>query len=253
MSNTAEFLRRIGLEATEVEHSLDFLGKVQTACVLTIPYENLDILENIPISLNSDDIFKKIVTKHRGGYCFELNALLHNMLCEMGFKVRSCFARFLRGENNIPFRRHRIVIAECADKDYLLDIGVGQIAPRLPLELCDGLVQVQGDEAYRFEKDNELGWVLCELYKGEWRRYISFTDEVQYDVDFVPTSFWCEKHPDSPFNKAPMLAIKTESGRKTVDGRAFKIFENDKLVSISESLDDKSLCKIYSEHFGICI
>ena len=89
------FLDRIGLCGEKVEHTLDFLGKVQKACVLTIPYENLDILSGIPVSLDGDAIYNKIVTARRGGYCFELNALLHHMLEAMGFEVRSCFARFL--------------------------------------------------------------------------------------------------------------------------------------------------------------
>lgn len=253
MDKINAFLSRIGLTGTTPEHTVEFLGKLQEACVLTIPYENLNILDNIPVSLEKDDIFDKIVTRHRGGYCFELNALLHHMLEEMGFEVRSCFARFLRGENTIPFRRHRIVIVKLSGKEYLLDIGVGQTAPRLPLELFDGLIQVQGTEAYRFEKDADLGWILCDMYKGEWRRYISFTYEVQYEVDFVPASFWCEKHPDSPFNKAPMLAIKTPNGRKTVDGNTFKIFENDCPVSIRENLSDNQLACIYREHFGITL
>lgn len=253
MDRINAFLRRIGLDESVPEKSLEFLGKVQNACVLTIPYENLDILSGIHISLDKDDIYDKIVKNRRGGYCFELNGLLYHMLEEMGFSVRSCFARFLRGESAIPFRRHRVVIAELCGEEYLLDIGVGQIAPRFPLKLCEGLVQEQGEEVYRFEKDKYLGWILCDLYKGEWRRYISFTDEIQYDIDFVPASFWCEKNPDSPFNKAPMLAIKTENGRKTVDGRDFKIFEGDKLVSISEGLNDTELHRVYSEHFGINI
>ena len=115
MTHTEEFLARIGLAGTPVAHTVEFLGAVQTACVLTIPYENLDILQNKPISLNADDIYRKVVTEHRGGYCFELNALLHRMLTEMGFAVRSRFARYLRGESKIPFRRHRIVTVTLAD------------------------------------------------------------------------------------------------------------------------------------------
>ena len=101
----------------------------------TIPYENLDILAGKPVSLDAEDIYRKIVTEHRGGYCFELNALLHGMLSEMGFAVESRFARYLRGESTIPFRRHRIVVVTLDGTEYMLDIGVGQIAPRLPLKL----------------------------------------------------------------------------------------------------------------------
>ncbi len=250
MEKIKNFLKRIGLDGLAVAHTVDFLGKVQEACVLTIPYENLDILRGKPISLEGEDIYKKIVTEHRGGYCFELNALLHAMLSEMGFEVKSCFARFLRGESTIPFRRHRIVVVTLDGADYLLDIGVGQIAPRFPLKLEEGVVQEQNGETYRFERDADLGWILTDFYKGEWRRYISFTTETQYEVDFTPASFWCEKHPDSPFNKGNMLAIKTPCGRKTLDGNTYKEFEGVDLVR-AEELDGDGVERVLADVFGI--
>lgn len=251
MTHTEEFLARIGLAGTPVAHTVEFLGAVQTACVLTIPYENLDILQNKPISLNADDIYRKVVTEHRGGYCFELNALLHRMLTEMGFAVRSRFARYLRGENTIPFRRHRIVTV-CLDggEEYMVDIGVGQVAPRLPLRLREGEIQEQNGETYRFTRDADLGWVLWDLHKGQWRRYISFTEETQVEEDFIPASFWCEKHPDSPFNKDHMIAIKTADGRRTVDGNVYKEFVGDACVH-EETMDETRTAQVLLDIFGL--
>ena len=252
MMNKAEaFLARIGLADLPIAHTVEFLGAVQQACVLTIPYENLDILDGRPISLCPEDIYRKIVTEHRGGYCFELNALLHHMLAEMGFCVESRFARYLRGETAIPFRRHRIVVVTLDDgEEYMLDIGVGQVAPRLPLRLTEHEIQEQNGETYRFEWDPSLGWILSDLHKGAWRRYISFTLEKQYEEDFVPASFWCEKHPDSPFNKGNMIAIKTPAGRKTVDGNIYKEFTADACVH-EEVVDEARTKQILAEAFGL--
>ena len=250
MTKTEAFLARIGLSGTPITHTIDFLGAVQTACVLTIPYENLDILAGKPVSLDAEDIYCKIVTKHRGGYCFELNALLHGMLSEMGFAVESRFARYLRGESAIPFRRHRIVVVTLDGAEYMLDIGVGQVAPRLPLKLTEGEIQEQNGETYRFERDTSLGWVLSDLHKGVWRRYISFTCERQYEEDFIPASFWCEKHPDSPFNKDNMIAIKTPTGRKTVDGNVYKEFRGDTCVH-EEIMDETRSCEVLAAEFGL--
>ena len=186
---------------TEEEKTVDFPGQVQTGCVLNIAYENLDILENKPLDLSPDALYEKIVMRRRGGYCFELNGLLTHMLREMGFSVSERFARFLRGENEVPMRRHRVTIVHMDDGDYLCAIGVGQIAPRLPLKIEDGCVQSQNGETYRFTRDSRHGWILWDLHNGEWREYICFTDEAVFDVDFLQPSFFCEKHPDSPFNK----------------------------------------------------
>ena len=251
MTHTEAFLSRIGLAGMPVAHTVSFLGTVQTACVLTVPYENLDILRGKPISLEAEDIYRKIVTEHRGGYCFELNALLHAMLAEMGFPVRSRFARYLRGESSIPFRRHRIVTVTVDTGDeYMVDIGVGQVAPRLPLRLREGEIQEQNGETYRFTRDAELGWVLWDLHKGQWRRYISFTEETQVEADFIPASFWCEKHPASPFNKDNMIAIKTPNGRRTVDGNVYKEFVGDECVH-EETMDEPRTAQVLQEIFGL--
>jgi N-hydroxyarylamine O-acetyltransferase len=132
----------------------------------------------------------------------------------------------------------------------MLDIGVGQIAPRFPLKLEENLIQEQNGETYRFKKDSELGWVLWEYHCGEWRRYLSFTTERQYEIDFSPTSFWCEKHPDSPFNKDHMIAIKTADGRRTVDGNVYKEFVGDACVH-EEAMDETRTAQVLLDIFGL--
>ena len=251
MNRISAFLARIGLADYTPTPTFECLSEIQEACVLTIPYENLDILAGKPLSLDVDDVYKKVVGNHRGGYCFELNALLHSLLAEIGFAVRSCFARVLRDEPEVPFRRHRILIVSLDGCEYLVDIGFGNTAPRLPLKLVCGEVQEQNGESYRFEKDENLGWVIWELHKGQWRKYISFTTEHQYDIDFAPTSFWCEKHPDSPFNKAEMVAIKVPGGRKALNGRDYKVFADGELVSIEENVSDARLSEILDTEFGL--
>lgn len=242
MTKTEQFLKRIGMEpTTAVEFNTEFLGRVQTACVLNIAYENLDILEGKPISLEPDALFDKIVTRGRGGYCFELNGLLTHMLRGIGFTVTERFARYLRGESEIPMRRHRVCIVSLQDGDYMLDIGVGQIAPRLPLKLEEGLVQEQNGETYKFLRDERHGWVLWDMYHGDWQEYICFNDDEAYDVDYVQPSFFCEAHPSSPFNKEPMIAIKTEAGRCTIDGRVYKEFCVDTLTHIEEDISDERM------------
>ena len=234
------FFKRINLpENTEIEHTPEFLSLIVNKCVTNIAYENLDILEDKPISLEFKDMYEKIVLKGKGGYCFELNGLLTHILREMEFTVSDRFARYLRGEKEIPMRRHRVSVVKLCTGNYMCDIGVGEIAPREALKIEEGLIQNIQGETYKFEKSDVHGWVLYDLYKGQWREYIAFTEEDQYDVDFIQPSFFCEKHPSSPFNKAPMLAIKTEKGRKTIDGKIYKEFEGTKLAHIEENITEE--------------
>ena len=254
MQTISRFFQRIGMDPlTQIEKNADFLGRVQTGCVLHIAYENLDILANKPLTLAPEALYDKIVLHGRGGYCFELNGLLTHMLHQMGFTVSERFARFLRGESEVPMRRHRVTVVHLADGDYLCDIGVGQIAPRLPLKIEENTIQTQNGETYRFARDDRHGWVLWELYHGSWREYIAFTEEAVFDVDFVQPSFYCEKSPDSPFNKTYMLAIKTPTGRRTIDGRTYKIFEGETLAHIEENLSDERLHALFANEFELTV
>lgn len=249
-----QFFQRIHMDPfTQIKKDVDFLGRVQTNCVLNIAYENLDILENKPLDLTPNALFDKIVVRGRGGYCFELNGLLTHMLREMGFTVSERFARFLLGEAKVPMRRHRVTIVHMPEGDYLCDIGVGLIAPRLPLRIEENTVQTQNGETYRFTRDARHGWILWELHHGQWREYICFSNDEAYDVDFVQPSFFCEKHPSSPFNKEYMLAIKTPTGRRTIDGRCYKIFEGEELVHIEEDVSDERLRSLFAGEFRLTV
>ena len=251
MTKTQLFLERIGLSAdTKITKNYEFLKLIQYNSVLNIAYENLDILDKKPLKLDAQSLFEKIVINKRGGYCFEVNALLSWFFKENGFEVKDYFARFLRGEKEIPMRRHRILTVKCDDGVYFCDIGIGQTAPRYPVKLEEGLVQEQFGESYKFEKD-ERGYVLYDLHKGAWREFISFTEDIAYEIDFVQPSFYCEAHADSVFNKAPMLAIKTSDGRKTIDGRTYKVFAGDTLLHIEEDITDERFGELLYNEFKI--
>ena len=244
------YLDRIGMDCAPTL-SYAFLKALQQKHITAVPYENLDILNGMPLALDARSLYRKIVTHRRGGYCFELNGALAALLREIGFEVTEYMARFLKGETSIPVRRHRVVAAKCEGKVYIVEVGIGQYAPRVPLLLETGTVQNDGFTDYRFERDPFLGWVLEEYKEGEWKPYYAFTEEVQLEIDFIQPSFYCEKHPDSPFRQAEMVAIKTPIGRKAINGRDFKVFEGDELISIEEGVSDERLYEILQTEFFI--
>lgn len=231
-----QYFERIGLAYNEAEPKTgELLSKIQYAHVTHVPYENIDILNSIPISLDTDRLFEKIVLRRRGGYCFELNGLFGRLLRELGFEVHDYMGRFLRGETEIPMRRHRILLVTTEDQQtFLCDVGVGSIAARLPIPFVFGETFTQFGEQYRLRKDDFYGTVLEELYKGEWRDVFGFTAEPQLDIDYVMPSFYCEKHPDSIFNKGFMISLKTETGRITMDNFTYKEFEGNTIAFVEE-------------------
>lgn len=245
-----QIFSRIGL-VYDPEEKADFalLSKVQYAFQKTIPYENIDILNGIPISIEYDDIFDKIVMHHRGGYCFEINGLLSETYRSLGFDAKDCFARYLRGEEGIPMRRHRVALVTIDGLKYVSDAGCGQAAYRIPLLLEEGAVSEQYGETYKPVRDPFLGWVIKDIHHGEWKDFYSFTEEPQITVDFYTTSFWCQYAPDSPFTKVINLSIKTDTGRYTLDDRTFRCFDGDKVDE--RVIENSELDSIIGRYFGL--
>lgn len=225
----SQYFERIGYTGPN-DASIAQLQTLQELHLTRIPYENLDIMAGKPISLVPDALFDKIVTRRRGGFCFELNALFAELLSACGYEVTSYFARFLLGSQGIPMRRHQVLRVRAQGQDYLADVGVGLPVPRRSLRLEESTVQEQFIGTYRFTRDALLGWILWELHKGQWRKLYSFTEEVQLPVDFVATSYYCQYAPESIFNKQDMVALGTPTGRITLDGDTLKVFDGESVT-----------------------
>ena len=244
-----KYLERIGLELPDpVEPNSELLRKIHYAHCTTVPYENLDMIRGIPATLEEADLYRKIVEEGRGGVCFELNGSLGNLLRALGYKVTDFAARYLRGESTVPMRRHRVLKVEATDGVWLCDVGVGEVCQREPVAMVEGLEQHQYGETYKLEKEDFFGWVLWDCHNGAWRRFYSFTEEPQLTADFVAVNYFCEAHPTSPFNKVEMFSLKTEEGRKTLDGHVYKEFKKDQVLV--KELTDEEMPWAYAQ-FGL--
>lgn len=242
---------RIGLTySPDLPHDYSTLSAIQYGFQKNIPYENLDILRGKPLSLEYSDLYEKIVVNKRGGYCFEINGFLGEVYRSLGFEVTEYMARYLRGETEIPVRRHRVLGVKTDDgKKYICDAGIGQSAFRLPLLMEENSVSRQYGEEYRVTREPFFGWMISDFHKGEWRRFYSFTEEEQLNIDYVMPSFWCEHAPDSPFTSVEIFSIKTDSGRITLDGNVYRVFDGD---NVSEkTLVTKDELRAAYKSFGL--
>ena len=246
------YLRRIGVDHTPAP-TAESLALLQSEHLMHVPYENMDILWNRPIVLEKQALYEKIVLKNRGGYCFELNELFGHLLRALGFVVTDLFGRFLKGEPTIPMRRHHVLLVTVPGEEtqHICDVGVGSGSPTWPVKLVEGEEQKQADGLYRFTIDSFLGWVLEEFKHEQWGPIYSFTLEPQLPVDFTAASFFCEKSPESIFNKEEMLSLRRPGGgRITLDGSAFRIFSE---TGVTEEIitDPAAKAARIAQWFGI--
>ena len=246
------YLERIGFVGP-VDGTAGTLAGLQERHLQAVPYENFDILAKVPLSLDAPDLYAKIVERRRGGYCFELNGLFAWLLSGLGFATTSFMARFWRDEPDPPpKRRHHVLKVIAEGTPYLCDVGVGGVIPRRPLVLADGVVQRQGKESYRLDRDPDWGWMLREWTHGEWRPLYSFTEEPQLPRDFLMATYWCENAPDSIFSKHAMVSIHTPDGRITLAGDEFRVFAADGVTSTRPE-SDAERDRLLRMYFGLSL
>ena len=113
------------------------LDAIVRAHVEAIPFENVDVLLGRGISLELDAIADKLVTRRRGGYCFEQNTLLLHVLTTLGFDAHAISARvrIQRPRDFTPPRTHVFVHVLIDGAPWLADVGVGGLSPTAALRL----------------------------------------------------------------------------------------------------------------------
>lgn len=247
----SEYFKRIKYEGgTEI--NLENLKTLQQNHLFNIPYETLDQMNGVPLSLAPEDVYNKIILGKRGGYCFETQGLLCYLLRSLGYDVVQFAGRFMNEPNTVQMRRHRILVVSLDGKRYVCDVGMRAETSRIPLLLATDMIQTDGVGEYRFEKDDFYGWVLMQkLPDKEWKPLYAFTEEVQIDDDFVMPSFYCEKHPDSPFNKILKIAIYTHETNLNIVDNEFMVFKMGKCVEKYTLKNSEEAIQVMLDKFGI--
>lgn len=96
-SHLLAYLDRIAYPGTLEDSSsrLDFLASIQTHHLFQVPFESVSLhySKTRLLSLDPNDLYEKIVTKKRGGYCMEVNAFFRHILQSLGFSSISAGAR----------------------------------------------------------------------------------------------------------------------------------------------------------------
>ncbi len=112
-----QYLERIHYSG-DLAMDMDTLKKIHQLHPKHIPFENIDPYTGTVPSLNADDVFQKLVVHGRGGYCYEQNLLLSEVLKYIGFPVQLQLGRVVwkREENSIAAKTHLLLIVDFEEK-----------------------------------------------------------------------------------------------------------------------------------------
>lgn len=216
MTNASDidaYCARIGYSGPR-EPSLAALREIVAAHTAAIAFENLDVLLKRPIRLDPASLYAKLVHARRGGYCFEQNLLLLDVLTRFGFRATGLAARVQWGRppGSVGPRTHMLLRVDLAEGPHLADVGFGGLTPTAPLALAPGPEQATPHESFRlvvadgeFDLEAKLG--------GNWASLYRFSLQPQLPVDYEVANWFTATHPQSLFVNH-LIASRASAGRR---------------------------------------
>jgi N-hydroxyarylamine O-acetyltransferase len=211
MKKFETYFKKLNIQPKEL--SLDLVEQLQLKHLETFTFNNIAVLLNKPLDLNIDSLLEKIVTKNLGGYCFEHNKLMHDILKFLGFDVRILVARVINNIHEESPRTHRITLLSFKDKEYLVDVGFGALSPTRAIEIKENST----NEEYFIEKINKDDYKLIMLRKEKNFTLYTFNLVEYCEADCVMGNFYSEYHPDAVFRNN--FVVSKQRDNKTLSFR----------------------------------
>lgn len=204
-----------------LEPTYETLRALHLAHLYSVPFENLSIHIKEPIVLNDESLYRKIVERKRGGFCYELNGLFSWLLRGLGFDVKMLSAGVLNpaGEFGPDFDHMTLLVT--LDKRYLADVGFGDsfLEPLL-FDSRDAQLQPDG-KAYRLAENGDRLILQAQEESGDWSSQYHFTLTPYAYSDYEEMCLWQQTSPQSHFTKKTICTLPTLDGRVTLSGKRF--------------------------------
>ncbi|XP_061439687.1 arylamine N-acetyltransferase, pineal gland isozyme NAT-10-like [Rhineura floridana] len=211
--DTGHYLQRIGYRGP-TQPSLETLCHLHPCHLLSVPFESLGIHCKELIVLDLPLLYDKIIRRHRGGFCFELNGLFLWLLQVLGFDAKAVAGRVrnrFTGRYGPPLD-HMVILVQLDGQRLLCDVGFGEGFME-PLELKLATEQVQEGGIFWLDLTGEI-WVLQrrEISGREGRPLYQFTLEEKKLDDFTSVCLYHQTSPSSIFTCKSFCSLHKENG-----------------------------------------
>jgi N-hydroxyarylamine O-acetyltransferase len=252
------YLRRINYRG-ELAPTAATLRELHRAHLLAVPFENLDIHLGRTILLDQDALFNKIVTRRRGGFCYELNGLFALLLRGLGFEVTLLSAGVARAAGGFgPEFDHLTLLVKATSAEaparnlqspsWLADVGFGD-SFREPLRFIEAVEQEQDGRAYRLDRDGEH-LTLMQRDAAGWDSQYRFTLQPHAQAEYTNMCHYHQTSPASSFTRKRVCTLATPDGRVTLsDLELIVTAHGERIEQILP--DELAFQAALREHFGI--
>lgn len=253
----AAYQQRIGL-AAPLRADEATLQQLVLHHTQAIPFENIAAFSGQRVSLAPADVVAKLVHGRRGGWCFEQNLLLGNVLRALGFEVVDLAARVLWGlpETARTARTHQLLKVGVAGREFIVDVGFGRLTPTGALALEVMREQATPHEPFRLrplEQDLLLEARVGDVAQGavRWQLLYRFNLQPQWLLDYEAVNYQLSNDPASYFVVNLALARPASGGRHSLRNRLLTWHGTDGTVRQRELVDAADLQAVLEQVFDL--
>lgn len=247
------YFERIGFVGS-IAPTLATLELIHALHPAAIPFENLNPLLGLPVSLDLAAIERKLLAERRGGYCFEHNLLLMAVLRELDFSVRGLAARVVWTDPGAIERppTHMLLAVDIGGATYIADVGFGGLTLTAPLRLKADTEQNTPHESFRLT-GGDPDWVLEAQIGAEWRPLYVFTTTEVASESYAESNRHISTSPDSPFTTELRVALSPSGRRLALRDNRLSVH------AVGDASDTRLLAsvaemrEVLSETFGIAL
>ncbi len=215
-TDVTDYLERIGYRG-DLTPTEPVLRALHRAHLFAVPFENLDIGRGVPIQLDPAALFVKIVTRRRGGFCYELNGLFAELLRALGFRVTLLSAGVANEAGGFGPDFDHLTLRVDLDRPWLADVGFGD-SFRDPLRLDTEAIQTQPDGSYRLVSDRQHR-LLARVDGDREKPHYRFGLEPRAISDFAGMCQYHQTSPLSHFTQKRVCTLATPEGWVTLSER----------------------------------
>lgn len=254
------YLARVGYRGAP-SPTRETLHALHTGHVLSIPFENLEIILGRGIPLDLATVQDKLVHSRRGGYCYEHTTLFAAALERLGFRFTALSARVTLGAEKLLPATHALLRVSTAEtpttgEEWLCDVGFGS-SPLVPIPLKDGAEVAAGSWQYRLTwgrvASGEDAWTLYERSSDGWLDRHTASVQPQHPIDYAVGNHYVATHPRSVFRSRPHAQRLYPDGLLALNGLTLTESRPGQTTKREHSLKPEEVPRTLADDFDIAL
>ena len=228
------------------------LRDLHLAHLMEVPFENLSIHTGEDIVLDDTTLFKKIVERRRGGFCYELNGLFAALLRSLGFNVTMLSGGVAKEEGGFGPEFDHMILMVTLEERWLVDVGFGD-SFRQQLLLDQREDQLQDENAYRIAQDDDYLFLMGREEENGWEAKYRFTLQPYQYADYQEMCRFHRTSPESGFTKKRICSKALAQGRITLSDMRLIVTGKRGEPQERELKNGDEYASVLGQHFGIIL